>query len=261
MVTASIGVFDSGVGGLTVLDAVRRALPGVPLHYLADSAHAPYGERSQAFITERSLAVTQYLIDQGAAMLVIACNTATAAAADTIRARHPNLPVVGIEPGVKPAAAASRNGRVGVLATTSTVTSPRFKALIERHAAGAQVTAVACAGVVRHIEAGDLDSTELRELVARYADELRRADVDTALLGCTHYPFIRTLWQDALGPEVKLLQIEGAVAQQAVRLWPHGTGSGAAPIRLSATGDNEVLGRLAREGLGLQDFALEGCSV
>lgn len=259
--TASIGVFDSGVGGLTVLAAVRAALPGVPLHYLADSAHAPYGERSQAFIAARSLALTQHLLNQGASMLVIACNTATAAAADSIRALHPGLPVVGIEPGVKPAAAASRNGKVGVLATTATVTSPRFKALIERHAAGAQVTAVACAGVVKLIEAGDLDSEDLRALVARYAGELSAAGVDTALLGCTHYPFIRALWQQALGPQVQLLQIEGAVAQQAARLWPHETGAADAPIRLATTGDPAVLGRLARDGLGWKDFALERCEI
>ncbi len=259
---AALGVFDSGVGGLSVLAALREALPGVPLHYIADSANAPYGERSREFITARSLTLTQHLREQGAAVVVVACNTATAAAAEALRQQFPDLPIVGIEPGIKPAAAASRNGRVGVLATTATVNSTRFKALIERHAAGAQVTAVACSGVVKHIEEGDLDSAELRELVARYCQPLKQAGVDTALLGCTHYPFIRTLWQAELGPEVQLLQIEQAVAQQAARLWPHGTQPDeAAPIRLASTGNTDVLGRLAREGLGWEGFALERCTV
>lgn len=262
MTAAAVGVFDSGVGGLTVLAALRAALPGVPLLYVADSGHAPYGERSQDFITARSRALTQHLLDQGAQLIVIACNTATAVAADALRRLHPTVPFVGIEPGVKPAAAASRNGRVGVLATTATVNSPRFAALIDRHAAGAQITAVACSGVVKHIEEGDLDSPELRELVARYCAPLKQAGVDTALLGCTHYPFIRALWQAELGPAVQLLQVEGAVAQQAVRLWPFGVARAeAAPVRLATTGDAEVLGRLAREGLGWEGFALERCEV
>ncbi|MBH9577812.1 glutamate racemase [Inhella proteolytica] len=260
--SASVGVFDSGVGGLSVLAALRDALPGVPLHYIADSANAPYGERSREFITERSLALTQHLRDQGAALVVVACNTATAAAADALRCQHPDLPIVGIEPGIKPAAAASRNGRVGVLATTATVNSARFQALIERHAAGAQITAVACSGVVKHIEEGDLDSPALRELVARYCAPLKLAGVDTALLGCTHYPFIRTLWQAELGPGVQLLQIEEAVALQAARLWSTPLRAAApAPIRLATTGEPAVLERLAREGLGWEGFALERCTV
>ena len=152
MLPASIGVFDSGVGGLTVASALRGALPGVPLRYLADSACAPYGERSPAFIRERSLLIAQHLIERGARLLVVACNTATAHAAIALREAFPQVPVVGIEPGVKPAVAASRNGRVGVLATTATVNSERFQRLIERHADGAQITAIACSGVVARIE-------------------------------------------------------------------------------------------------------------
>ncbi|WP_310737586.1 glutamate racemase [Inhella gelatinilytica] len=250
----SVGVWDSGVGGLTVLAALRRALPGVPMHYLADSAHAPYGERADAFILERSLALTDHLIARGARLIVIACNTATAVAADALRVRHPGVPIVGIEPGIKPAVAASRTGRVGVLATTATVNSPRFARLLARHAADARITSVACSGVVKHIEAGDVDSAALRALIHRYCEPLRQNAVDTALLGCTHYPLIRPLWEAELGPGVQLIQVEAAVAQQAARLWagtmpPEEVGG----LRLSSTGDPGVLAQVARQGLGWLD--------
>ena len=252
----SIGVFDSGVGGLTVAAALRRALPGVPLHYLADSAFAPYGERSTDFIQARSLAITEHLMAQGAQMLVIACNTATAHAAEAVRAAHPGLPVVGIEPGIKPAVLASRNGRVGVLATRATVQSRRFQQLLERHAGSVKVTAVACTGVVALIEAGQLRTETLAGLVETYCQPLREAGVDTVLLGCTHYPLVRSQWQQHLGSEVALLQIEDAVAQQAKRLWPaqlQGNGG----LTLSSTADPDVLGRLARDVLGWQGFTMQ----
>lgn len=249
-----IGVFDSGVGGLTVADALRRALPNAPLHYFADSAFAPYGEKGADFIRTRSLQIAGYLREQGAQLLVIACNSATAHAADAIRSEHPDWPVVGIEPGVKPAALASRNGRVGVLATTATVNSERFRQLIERHAQGAFVEAVGCSGVVAFIEAGELQHPELRALVARYCAPLRKAGVDTALLGCTHYPLIRSLWQAEL-PGVQLLQIEAAVAKQAARLWPE-PNWGAGGVVLASSANPEPLGRLARTALGWEGFEL-----
>jgi glutamate racemase len=239
-----IGVFDSGLGGLSVLAALRAALPGVALHYIADSANAPYGEREPGFVIDRSLALTQQLVDAGAALVVIACNTATALAAAAVREAFPGLPVVGIEPGVKPAAQASRNGRVGVLATRGTLDSERFARLIAHHGGQTQFTLVACDGVAAAIEEGELDSPRLRELVARYSQPLRAAGVDVALLGCTHYPLIRPLWEAAL-PGVQLLQVEPAVAAQAARLWPAGLRTDGT-LHLSSTGDTEVLHRLAR---------------
>jgi len=255
----SIGVFDSGVGGLTVAAALREALPGARLHYLADSGHAPYGERSGDYIRERSLRVAEELMAAGAELLVIACNTATAHAADALRARYPQLPIVGIEPGVKPAVQATLNRRVGVLATAGTVRSARFQHLVRAHAGDVQVLAQPCPGVVAHIEAGDLDSAALRRLIDGHCAPLRDAGVDTALLGCTHYPLVLPLWQAAL-PGVQLLRIESAVARQAARLWPHGTlGDGA--ISLSSTGDAEVLLRLARDHLGWTQARLQACSA
>lgn len=252
-----IGVFDSGVGGLTVLAALRRALPQAPLHYIADSAHAPYGERSPEFIRERSLALAQRLVDQGATLIVVACNTATAHAAEALRAAYPTIPIVGIEPGIKPAVAQSAGGRIGVLATTGTVNSARFQALLQRHASGRAVTAVAAAGVVSHIERGDLDSMALRRLVAQHVTPLHGARVDTVLLGCTHYPLIRPLWAEALGPGIQLVEVEDAVALQAQRLWhAQPMHRDSRRIWLQSTGAVENLGRLARHALGWQSYAL-----
>lgn len=250
----SIGVFDSGLGGLSVLRALREQLPGVPLLYLADSAHAPYGDRSTEFLTERSLAIGQYLMDQGAGLLVVACNTATTQAVAALRARWPELPIVGVEPGVKPAAAATRNGRIGVLATTATVRSERFKHLVSSYAAGLQVVAQACPGLVERIEQGDLNSPALRELVEGYCEPLRQAEVDTVVLGCTHYPFIRPLFQQALGSQVLIVDTEAAIARQAARRWsglaPETPGG---PLRLCTTGSVELMARFAATCLGWQD--------
>lgn len=214
-----IGVFDSGVGGLTVLRELRALLPTARLRYLADTAYAPYGNRSAEAIRDRSLAVAEHLIAQGAGLIVIACNTATAHGIEALRARWPDLPFVGTEPGIKPAVTATRNGRIGLLATPATAQSPRLRALIERHSSGREVIVQGCQGIVDHIEAGDLTSDTLRALVAQHCAPLRAAGVDTALLGCTHYPLIEPLWRSALGPDVALLHIETAVARRAVELW------------------------------------------
>lgn len=216
---ANIGVFDSGVGGFTVLRELRALLPTAPLRYLADTAYAPYGNRSADDIRTRSFAITEHLIDRGAGLVVVACNTATAHAIEALRARWPALPFVGTEPGIKPAVSATRNGRIGLLATPATAASARLQALIERHAGDHDVIVQACPGIVDRIEAGDLASAELRELVERYCEPLRAAGIDTALLGCTHYPLIEPMWQAALGPGVQLLRIETAVARRAADVW------------------------------------------
>lgn len=251
----TIGVFDSGVGGLTVLKALRERLPGAPLHYVADAAHAPYGERSSDYIVERSLHIADHLLKAGARLLVVACNTATAHAVHALRSRWPQWPVVGIEPGVKPAVAATRNGRIGVMATTATIASRRYEALVAAHAAHVSLVSQPCPGLVSHIEAADLSSDALQALIERYCSALRAADVDTVLLGCTHYPFIQPLIQAALGPQVQLLDIEDAVARQTQRLWealelpPTPQPS----IVLESTGDPAPLQRLAQEALGWRD--------
>lgn len=251
-----IGVFDSGVGGLTVLKALREQLPDVPLHYVADAAHAPYGDRSSAYIVERSLCVAERLREVGARMAVVACNTATAHAVQAMRERWPDWPVVGIEPGVKPAVAATRNGRIGVMATTATIASRRFEQLVAAHASDVELISQPCPGLVTLIEQGDLHSADLGTLIERFCAPLRAAGVDTVLLGCTHYPLVQSRIQAALGDGVRLLNIEDAVARQARRVW-EGLGlatSGPADIVLESTGDPAPLRQLAREALGWRDI-------
>lgn len=216
---ACIGVFDSGVGGLTVLRAMQLQSPAVPLHYVADTAHAPYGERSAGEIVQRCLRLSEHLISQGAAVLVVACNTATAHAVHALRERWPDVPIVGTEPGIKPAVAATRNGRIGVLATPATIASVRYRSLLARHAGASQIISQPCPGLADLIERGDFDSPALQALLDAFCRPLRAAGVDTVLMGCTHYPLIQPLIQTALGPDVQLLNIETAVARQALSRW------------------------------------------
>lgn len=212
-----IGVFDSGVGGLSVLREIRALLPAEDLLYCADSGHSPYGEKPQALIAARSLEICDFLLGQGAKALVIACNTATAAAAGTIRARWPQVPVIGVEPAVKPATAATRKGVVGVLATTGTLESARFAALLDRFGHGVDVVTRSGTGLVDLIEQGEFDSPRLRSLLQQHLAPLREAGADTVVLGCTHYIFLRPLIAELLGPEVSLIDTGAAVANQVQR--------------------------------------------
>ncbi|MBX3606357.1 MAG: glutamate racemase [Piscinibacter sp.] len=213
-----IGLFDSGVGGLSVLAAVRAALPDAALHYVADSAWAPYGDLDTPAIRARALGIAQHLVQAGAQLVVVACNTATAAAVDELRAQLAPRPIIGIEPGLRPALAATRNGRVGVLATRSTLASRRFQALLAREAAGRPVQLQAAVGLADAIESGALDGPALTDLVERHCRPLREAGVDTVALGCTHYPFVRDAIQLALGARVTVIDTSAAVAAQVARV-------------------------------------------
>ncbi|TBO32586.1 glutamate racemase [Aquabacterium lacunae] len=250
----AIGLFDSGLGGLSVLRAMRQHLPEAPLLYVADSAHAPYGERSEAFIIDRSLRIAQFLLEQGAQVLVVACNTATAAAVREIRTQHPHVPVVGVEPGVKPAVALSHNGRVGVMATPGTLGSQKFRDLVAAHGGSARVVLQPCPGLAREIEKGELDSPALRDLVDGFCQPLRAADVDTVVLGCTHYPFVAPLIQQAMGPQVHLLDTADAVARHTTRLiarLPAEPEPLAQGVHLWTTGDAQHLTQVAGSWLNL----------
>jgi len=213
---APIGVFDSGVGGLSVLREIRRALPHEDLIYVADSGHAPYGDRDSDFIETRSVAIVDFLLARGAKAIVIACNTATAAAVATLRARY-RMPIVAMEPAVKPAAANTRSGVVGVLATRGTVESAAFAQLIERFGADAKVLAQACPGLVERVEAGDPSGPESRALVERYVRPLVEQGADTLVLGCTHYPFLAPLIAEIAGPDVAIIDPAAAVARELKR--------------------------------------------
>ncbi len=213
----TIGVFDSGVGGLSVLRAIHAQLPGADLVYLADSGHAPYGDRDEDWLRDRADRIADFLLAQGAQLLVIACNTATAAAAASLRARLPHVPVVGVEPGIKPALASSLAHRIGVLATTRTLQSNKFRALAQAHAGDATLVLQPCPGLADAVETAADDEPLLKARVAQYAQPLREAGVDTVVLGCTHYAFARDLVQAQL-PGVMLVDTADAVARQTARL-------------------------------------------
>lgn len=215
---APIGVFDSGVGGLSVLREIRARLPQESLLYVADSGHVPYGEKSPDFIRERSLHIAEFLLAQGAKALVLACNTATAAAVADLRERYPALPIVGMEPAVKPAASATLSGVVGVLATTGTLKSAKFAALLDRFASDIRVITQPCPGLVEQIEAGELASAHTRELLQGWVAPLLDEGCDTLILGCTHYPFIKPLLHQLLPDSVRLVDTGAAVARRLEQL-------------------------------------------
>lgn len=239
---ASIGVFDSGLGGLSVMREVRWRLPRHDLLYFADTAYCPYGPRPPAEIVGRARAIGRWLIDHGAGLLLVACNTASSAALDLLRAELP-LPIVGMEPGLKPAVAISRNGRVGVLATSTTLAGARFAALVERHAGGVQVITQPCPGLVERIEAGDLDGSATRALVERYVHPLLARGADTIVLGCTHYPFLRPLIEEIAGPGIALVDTGPAVAAQVARVAAqHALPPGSGRARCWTSGDPASVG-------------------
>ncbi|MFI8744846.1 glutamate racemase [Pseudomonas sp. NPDC077186] len=228
---APIGVFDSGVGGLSVLREIRQLLPHESLLYVADSGHVPYGEKSPEFIRERSRAIAEFLLAQGAKALVLACNTATVAAVAELRERYPALPIVGMEPAVKPAAAATRSGVVGVLATTGTLKSAKFAALLDRFASDVRVITQPCPGLVECIEAGALQAPATRELLQGYVAPLLAEGCDTLILGCTHYPFLKPLLRSLVPDSVSLIDTGAAVARQLQRLLEQGQLLAAGPAQ------------------------------
>lgn len=259
---ASIGVFDSGVGGLSVLRQLQAALPREHFVYWADSGHAPYGERGDAFVRARAEAIVTALQTRyRAKAVVIACNTATAAAVDSLRAAHPQRPFVGIEPALLPAARQCATGHVGVLATRGTLDSPRFRALAARVSGTCQLHLQACDGLADAIErsasdAGPGSQDRVRELIARYVDQLGElgsgtGQIDTVVLGCTHYPLAWPVWTSYIGKRARLVDPAAAVARQLKRvLRAAGTlNLGTSPVArqtLVSTGDRQRLEAAAR---------------
>lgn len=210
---ASIGVFDSGVGGISVLKHIRDLMPHENFIYVADSKYAPYGNQTPEFIKERSFRLAEFLLTQGIKALVVACNTATAAAVTDLRERYPDLLIIGMEPALKPAVAATKDGVVGVLATSGTLRSAQFAGLLEHYGQDVEVVTQACIGLVECVENGALTSPLTQALVKQYVQPLLDAKADTIVLGCTHYPFIRPLIEDLVGGEVVLIDTGAAVAK------------------------------------------------
>lgn len=208
-----IGIFDSGVGGLSVFRQIRADVPHEHLLYVADSGHAPYGNKAAEFIVRRSVAISEFLLEQGAKAIVVACNTATAAAIAHLRQRF-SLPIVGIEPALKPAVALTHSGVVGILATGNTVRSDKFAALLNQHGQRARVLVQPCPGLADCVEHGDLNGARPRALLEQYLKPLLTSGADTLVLGCTHYPFLIPLIQQLAGPGVAILDPSPAVARQ-----------------------------------------------
>lgn len=256
-----IGVFDSGVGGLSILRALRAELPGEDFVYFSDAGHAPYGERGDAFVAGRSRAVARELLDgHGIKALVVACNTATAAAVHLLREAHgPALPVVGVEPALRPAATATRTGRVAVFATRGTLGSAKFHALHAALAGEAEFVLQPCDGLAAAIE--DHDDARIADLCARHAQACgvfggAPGQIDTLVLGCTHYPFAEAQLRAAVGAQVQLLETGAPVARQAHRLLREaglcrGVAGRAGSLTLRTTGSPQALQRAAARWLGV----------
>ena len=211
--TAAIGVFDSGVGGLSVLRAIRQLLPHEQLLYVADSAHAPYGERHPEYIERRSMIIAQFLRLQPVKAIVVACNTASVMAIESLR-KDLDIPIVGIEPAIKPAAGLTRSGVVGVMATSRTVQSDNVKRLCELYARDTKIILQPCAGLVEQIERADLDGPKTLALLDEYLEPMLDAGADTIVLGCTHYPFVEHVIQQRVGESVSIIEPGSAVARQ-----------------------------------------------
>lgn len=221
---APIGVFDSGIGGLSVLKYIRATLPNEDLLYFADSGFAPYGGKPEDEIVARSLAIAEFLMQYNTKALVVACNTATAAAIKALRQRYPALPLVGVEPGLKPAAALTKTGKVGVLATERTLSSEKFNLLREQVGAATNVLFLpqACVGLADQVEKGELQSAATAALVRGYIEPLIELGADTLVLGCTHYPFVQPLIEDIVGritaKPITIVDTGEPIARQLVRL-------------------------------------------
>ncbi len=215
---AAIGVFDSGVGGLSVLRAIRQQLPSQPVIYIGDQYHVPYGQRSLEEVRQFSTEVTKFLLARGAKLIVVACNTASAAALHSLRAEFPDVPFVGMEPAVKPAAEQTHTGVVGVLATYATFQTALYASVVERFANGVTLLQDPCIGLVGEIEKGNLSGDETRRILKNILDPMLAKGIDTVVLGCTHYPFVIPLVQEIVGSDVRVIDPAPAVARQTKRL-------------------------------------------
>lgn len=258
-----IGIYDSGVGGLSVLRAIQAELPGEALIYVADSAHVPYGEKSRHAVAARALAIADYFVSRQAKAIAVPCNTATAAAIAILRERHPALPIVGIEPAVKPAAQLTRSGVIGVLATTGTLASARFQALVQREAPAARILLQPCPQWVLAVESGIVSGPQADAVVAPPVHALQAQGADVLVLGCTHFPFLRAAVSACAGPQVLVLETGQAVARQLRRRLlecglraeacgsgPDGKPAGAADCEFLSSGNPARFARIAAMLLG-----------
>jgi glutamate racemase len=251
-----VGVFDSGVGGLTVLRELRLRLPGEDFLYVADQAHAPYGPRRLEQVRRFGFGIASFLIERGAKLIVIACNAISAAALQPLRAAHPRLPFVGMEPAVKPAAQETRSGVIGVVATEATFQGELFASVVNRYGRGVKVVTRTLPGLVERIEAGETEGPELEAYLRGRLQPLLDEGIDELVLGCTHYPLVAGTIQKIAGPDVRIIDPSPAVARQAEQILAErrlAAGGGPGNILAFTSGDADSLRKFIRHSLG-EDF-------
>jgi glutamate racemase len=255
-----IGIFDSGVGGLSVMAAIKHLLPNEDLIYLADQAHVPYGPRSLDQVRSFSEGITRFFITHNVKLIVVACNTASAAALHYLREILPQIPFVGMEPAVKPAAETTRSGVVGVLATPATFQGELYASVIERFAAGVKVLQDTCPGLVMEIDRGNLTTPKVISILEKALRPMLEAGIDTVVLGCTHFPFAIPAIETIVGPDVRVIDPSPAIARQVQRLLDEGSlrnpGSSPGQVRYLTTGDptrlENLLSQLVGQAAGVQ---------
>ncbi|NUM43124.1 MAG: glutamate racemase [Anaerolineales bacterium] len=253
--SSPIGLFDSGVGGLSVLREIRQQLPHENILYFADQIHVPYGARTLEEVRALSETITRWLLAQGAKMIVIPCNTASAAALHFLRQKFPEVPFVGMEPAVKPAAEQTQTGVVGVLATPVTFQGELYASVVERFAQGVNVLQHTCPGLVNEIEQGAVHGNGARHILEDALHPMLNQGIDTVVLGCTHYPFVIPLIQEIAGPNVRVIDPSPAVARQVGRMVGEASGEGQGArgeVRFLTTGAVEQLQRGLRNLLNLE---------
>lgn len=249
-----IGIFDSGIGGLSVLRAIRGLMPDESVVYFGDQIHIPYGPRPMEQIGRFSEVITNFLLQQQAKIVVVACNTASAAALKDLRIKFPEMQFVGMEPAVKPAAERTQTGRVGVLATPATFQGALYASVVERFANGVELFQDTCAGLVQQIEQGNLDGRETRQILENALQPMLEKNIDTVVLGCTHYPFVIPVIEQIVGENVRVIDPAPAVAKQTKRLLEAGglvnPASAGGKIRLFTSGNVKALQSLLPALLG-----------
>jgi glutamate racemase len=251
-----VGIFDSGVGGLSVLREIRNLLPSQPLLFIGDQAHVPYGKRQLSEIQEFSFAITRHLLDDGARLIVVACNTASAAALKALRLKFPDVPFVGMEPAVKPASQQTRNGVVGVLATPATFQGELYNTLVEKFARNVRILTGTLPGLVEEIENGNLDGPQTHAILEEAIRPMLAEGADTLVLGCTHFPFVLPLIREIAGPQVNVIDPSPAIARRTKALlqdygWENPPAEPAA-ITFTTTGDLAKFKTVLQHLLGVQ---------
>jgi len=240
-----VGIFDSGVGGLSVLRAIRAQMPNEPVIYFGDQGHIPYGPRPMEQIRGFSEAITKFLLERNAKLIVVACNTASAAALKYLREKFPDVHFVGMEPAVKPAAERTQTGRVGILATPATFQGALYASVVERFANGVELFQNTCIGLVQQIEQGNLNGAETRQILEDALHPMLEQNIDTVVLGCSHYPFVIPLIEQIVGENVRVIDPAPSVAKQAKRLLEAGgvlnESESKGRVKLFTSGDANVL--------------------